>query len=131
VVLAEPMSEKAHLDAVMALLSRPSANPFTLQQLKDAPASPDVVQRGPRSSSGSGPVPVGLVLRRHDAVADPDPLGGREVRQRPGDAAKADLALHEAKVTVDGEVFFIERAVTDDPIGEDDGWWSGVSEFAY
>ena len=39
--------------------------------------------------------------------------------------------LHEAKVTVAGEVFFIERAVSDDPIAEDDGWWSGTSEYAY
>jgi hypothetical protein len=44
---------------------------------------------------------------------------------------RADAALQEAKVTVGGEDFFIERSVSDDPIGEDDGWWSGVSEFAY
>lgn len=39
--------------------------------------------------------------------------------------------LHESRLVVSEEPFFILRSLTDDPIGPDDGWWSGTSEFTY
>jgi ribosomal protein L7/L12 len=126
------MSEKAHLDAVVALLTAEDARPFTLQQLKDlGTALPEqynevqVAQRfgsGPRRAGAPSAVTQWRVLVRSVAKKYGN---AQEMRKR------ADAALQEAKVTVGGEDFFIERSVSDDPIGEDDGWWSGVSEFAY
>ena len=123
--------EKAHLTAVKALLTAAGAAPYTLQDLKDAATLPDaynevhVMQRlgsGPRRNGAPSAVTQWRVLTR--AVA-----------KRYGNAqqmrALAASALHEAKVTVAGEVFDIERALSDDLIGEDEGWWSGTSEFAY
>lgn len=125
------MSEKAHLAAVKALLP-PAAKPYTLQELKDlgtaVPTSYNEVQvaqrvpDGPRRAGAPSAVTQWRILIR-------------SVAQKYGNAQEmryqADLALQEAKVTVDGEDFFIERSVSDDPIHEDDGWWSGVSEYAY
>ena len=126
------MSEKAHLDAVIALLTATAAAPKTLQEIKDAGASPptrynevQLAQRvgsGPRRAGAPAETTQWRVLIRSVALKYGD---AQEMRRR------ADLALQEAKVTVAGEDFFIERSVSDDPIHEDDGWWSGVSEFAY
>ena len=124
------MSEKAHLDAVIALLTAADAAPMTLQQITDATTLPtsytevQVMQRlgsGPRRSGAPSEVTQWRILTR--AVAQRY-ANAQEMRKRAG-------ALHEAKLTVDGETFFIERSVTDDPIAPDDGWYSGVSEFAY
>ena len=125
------MSEQAHLAAVVALLTAADAAPMTLQDIKDAATLPKsynevtVSQRlgsGPRRSGAPSAVTQWRVLVR-------------SVAERYGNAqtmrSRAYDALHEAKVTVAGEEFFIEHAVTDDPIGEDEGWWSGTSEFAY
>ena len=124
------MSEKAHLDAVVALLTAASASPMTLQQIKDAATLPTsynevtVMQKfgdGPRRSGAPSAVTQWRILVR-------------SVGQRYANAQQMRnlaSALHEAKVTVGGELFFIERAVSDDQIGEDSGWWSGTSEFAY
>lgn len=123
--------EKAHLAAVKALLTAAEAVPMTLQDLKDAAALPTsynevtVTQRYPSGPRRAG-APSGITQWR---------VLVRSVAQRYGNAQemrrRADLALQEAKVTVAGEEFFIERSVSDDPIHEDDGWWSGTSEFAY
>jgi hypothetical protein len=125
------MSEKAHLDAVIALLTTAGASPMTLQQIKNAGGGPklgytevQVMQRfgsGPRRSGAPSQVTQWRILTR--AVAE---LYGnaQEMRNRAA-------ALHEAALSVGGETFFIERAVSDDPIAEDGDWWSGVSEFAY
>lgn len=123
--------EKAHLAAVVALLTDVDANPMTLQDLKDAAALPTsyneviVTQRksqGPRRAGAASGITQWRVLVRSVAQKYGN---AQEMRRR------ADLALQEAKVTVDGEEFFIERSVTDDPIAEDAGWWSGTSEFEY
>lgn len=125
------MSEKTQLDAVKVLLTAADARPFTMQELKDADTVPaqynevHVTQKigiGPRRTGAPASTTQWRVLIRSVAVDYDNAL---EMRRR------AALALQEAKLTVDGEVFFIERAVTDDLIGEDDGWWSGVSEFGY
>lgn len=125
------MSEQAHLAAVVALLTAADAAPMTLQDIKEAATLPTsynevtVAQRfssGPRRSGAPSQVTQWRILVR-------------SVAERYGNAqtmrSRAHDALHEAKVTVAGEDFFIEHAITDDPIGEDDGWWAGVSEFAY
>ena len=123
--------EKAHLAAVKALLPA-AAKPYTLQELKDLGAAVPtsynevtVTQRlgsGPRRAGAPSAVTQWRILIR-------------SVAQKYGNAQEmrrqAVLALQEAKVTVAGEEFFIERSVSDDPIHEDDGWWSGVLEFAY
>lgn len=126
--------EKAHLTAVKALLTTQSAAPYSLSEIKAAraagtlPASYNEVhvsQRlgsGPRRSGAPSAVTQWRILIRSVAKEFGN---AQEMRRRAG------LALHEAKVTVGGEVFFIERAVSDDLIGEDDGWWAGVSEFTY
>lgn len=125
------MSEKAHLDAVMALLTAADARPYTLGDLKAMDPSPTsynevhVMQKfseGPRRSGAASAVTQWRVLTR--AVAD-SYANAQEMRARAA-------TLHEAKITVAGEEFFIERAVSDEPIAEDGpGWWSGTSEFAY
>lgn len=125
------MSEKAHLDAVMALLTAANAAPMTLQQIKEATTLPasynevHVMQKfaeGPRRNGAPSQVTQWRVLIRSVAQRYGN---AQEMRNRAG-------SLHEAKVTVGGETFFIERAVSDDPIAEDDqGYWSGTSEFAY
>lgn len=124
------MSEQTHLDAVIALLGA-AAVPKTLQEIKEAgvnaPARYNevtVAQRvgsGPRRAGAPADSTQWRVLVRSVALAYAD---AQEMRKRAS-------VLHEAKLTVDGETFFVERSVTDDPIGEDDGWWSGTSEFAY
>jgi ribosomal protein L7/L12 len=125
------MSEKAHLDAVMALLPA-AAKPYTLQQLKDLgtalPTSYNEVQVAQRIASGPHRAGAPSAVTQWRILI-------RSVALKYGNAQEmrhqANLALQEAKVTVAGEDFFIERSVSDDPIHEDDGWWSGVSEFAY
>ena len=121
------MSEKTHLDAVVALIG---SSAYTLQDLKDAPTLPTsynevtVMQKfgdGPRRSGAPSAVTQWRILVRSVAQRY---ANAQEMRRLAG-------TLHEAKVTVAGEVFFIERAVSDDPIAEDDGWWSGTSEYAY
>jgi hypothetical protein len=123
--------ENAHLEAVKALLTAAEAVPMTLQDVKDAatlPKSYNEVMVAQRAASGPRRTgaPSGITQWR---------ILIRSVAQRYGNAqemrSRADLALQEAKLTVAGEEFFIERAVSDDPIAEDDGWWSGVSEYAY
>lgn len=125
------MSEQAHLDAVKALLTAANAKPYTLAELDALASLPtsynevtvsQKVGSGPRRAGAPSQVTQWRVVVR--SVAD---IYGnaQEMRRR------AALALDEAKVTVAGETYFIERAVSDDPIAEDDGWWSGTSEFGY
>lgn len=124
------MSEKAHLDAVIALLTAANAVPMTLQQIKEATTLPTaytevtVSQKfgsGPRRSGAPSEVTQWRILARSVAQRY---ANAQEMRERAA-------SLHEAALSVGGETYFIERAVSDDPIGEDAGWWSGVSEFAY
>lgn len=125
------MSEKSHLDAVVALLTAANAMPMTLQQIKDAattlPTSyteVQVMQRfgsGPRRSGAPSETTQWRILTR--AVAQRY-TNAQEMRSRAA-------VLHGATLIVDGETYYVERAVSDDPIAEDDGWWSGTSEFAY
>lgn len=124
------MSEKAHLAAVKALLEAAGAEPMTLQEVKDAEALPlyytevMVMQRlgsGPRRTNRPAESTQWRILTRAVALRY---ANAQEMRKRAS-------VLHEAELTVDGETFYIERALTDDPIAEDDGWYSGASEFTY
>jgi hypothetical protein len=123
--------EKAHLAAVKVLLTAANAMPYTLAELAALSALPtsynevtvsQKVGSGPRRAGAPSQVTQWRVVTR--AVAK-EYGNAQEMRRR------AALALDEAKVTVAGEDYFIERAVSDDPIAEDDTWWSGVSEFGY
>lgn len=122
--------EAAHLAAVVVLLEAAGAEPMTLQQIKDASPLPPyytevtVSQRlgsGPRRATAGATSTQWRILAR--AVAKRY-ANAQEMRRRAA-------ALHEAKLTVDGEAFHVERSISDDPIAPDDGWWSGVSEFGY
>lgn len=123
-------TEAEHLAAVKALLNTAGARPHTAQDLADLDSPPTyytevtVTQR-----MGTGP------RRSRQAQSTQWRIRCLTVGERYGNAqlmrARVE-ALHEATVTVGGEVFYIERAdVEHDPIGPDDGWWSGTSEFIY
>lgn len=60
----------------------------------------------------------------------------RVVAEDYGDAQefrrRVTTALEDTVLTVDGaQTSPIRRAVADDPIAQDDHWWSGVSEWSY
>lgn len=122
-------TEAEHLSAVKALLTTLGARPHTAQDLADLGSPPVyytevmVMQRlgtGPRRSRPSDTTQWRILTRA--------------VGQRYANAqlmrTKAS-GLHEAALTVAGETFYIERSIGDDPIGADDGWFSGVSEYVY
>lgn len=127
------MSEQEHYDAVKALLSAGSAVPLTLGEIK--------VHRQ------KGTLPAGYtevyVSERHTV---PSRVGGRSgprawrVQTRAIGTTEANartmrqraaVALDERWITVSGESAPIFRAVSDDPIGEDNGSYSGLSEYGY
>lgn len=125
------MSEQAHLDAVKALLTAANAKPYTLAELDALASLPtsynevtvsQKVGSGPRRAGAPSQVTQWRVVVR--SVADIY-SNAQEMRRR------AAAALDEAALTVAGELFFVERTASDDPIGADDGWWSGVSEYGY
>jgi ribosomal protein L7/L12 len=128
------VSEKAHLDAVLAAMTAVDAKPYTLAQLNDLktstglPAYYNEVTVSQRL--GTGP-------RRHGAPSESTQwrILTRAVGQKYANAQemrrRAAVALHEAKLTVGSETYFVERALSDDPIVPDEGWYSGTSEFAY
>lgn len=122
-------TEAEHLAAVKAFLTTANAHPHTAQDLDDLDAPPSyytevmVSQRlstGPRTDDPSSRSEWRVLTRA--------------VGQRYANAqlmrARAH-ALHGATLTVGGETFPVERSIDDDPIGPDDGWWSGTSEFTY
>lgn len=125
------MSEKAHLDAVVALLTAADAIPQTLQELADTdplPTTYNEVTVTQRELTGP---------RRNGAPSETTQwrVTVRSVAQRYGNAqemrARAYAALHEATLTVGAEKYHVEMSTSPDPIGPDDGWFSGVIEFTY
>lgn len=124
-------TEKDHLAAVVAFLTSVGAHPLTLDQLKASGNQRPrfytevmVMQRlgdGPRRTS----LPAGSTQWR---------IFVRAVGEKYANAQQERVnasALHGASLVVGGERFYVERSMTDDPIAEDDGWWSGASEFTY
>ena len=123
-------SESAHLAAVLALLPV-AVRPYSAQQIDELAALPTyytevhVIRRntvGP-DRSGSFARTTGwriltrVVAERYD--------NAQECRRRVYDA------LQERALTVADESFFVRHAVTDDPIGPDDGLFSGTAEYTY
>ncbi len=78
---------------------------------------------------------LGEVPRRLGADSDITQwrLITRAVARKYGDAQemrrRADLVLDEATLVVDGTQVYVSRDNSDDPIGDDDDWWSGTSEW--
>lgn len=120
-------TEAEHLAAVKAFLEAAGARPHTVQELDGLTSPPTyytevhVSQRlstGPRTDDPSTRTEWRILTRA--------------VGQRYANAqlmrARAH-ALHGATLTVGGETFPVERSIDDDPIGPDDGWWSGTSEY--
>ena len=123
-------SEKEVLDAALLALAAANASGYSLAQLAGLTAKPTsynevmVAQKypdAPRRTGGASGTTQWRILTR--AVADKY-TNAQEMRRR------AALALEDQKLTVSGQVVFVERALSDDPISADDGWWSGMSEFS-
>lgn len=127
------MSEQAHYDAIKALLETADATPLSLADIKrreqknDLPAAYTELYLSERFTS---PVLVGgrSTLRawrvQTRAVATTEE-NARVMRER------ARSALEEQVIDVGGVTATIFRAVSDDPIGEDNGRYSGLSEYGY
>lgn len=124
------MSETLISDAAVAALAAVGARPYTIDDLKALASLPSaytevhVYERlpgGPRRAGAATTVTQWYILAR--AVGETFD-NAREMRRR------ARLALHEATLTVNGQPVHVEKSTSDDPIGEDDGWYSGMSEFA-
>lgn len=123
-------SEKEHLAAVLALMGGSARGAYSLGDLKALATLPSsynevhVMERlpdGPRRTSLPSQTQQWRILVR--AVAQ-SYGNAQEMRRRASE-------LHEAALTVAGQSYYIERSVTDDPIGPDSGWYSGTSEFIF
>lgn len=125
------MSEATVSAAVLAALTAGGARPYTIDDIKALNPRPSgytevrVMERapdGPRRAGAATTVRRWVVLTRAVGKTYDN---AQELRER------ARAALHEVTLTVNGEPMFVEKdpSVTDEPIGEDDGWFSGVSEF--
>lgn len=127
------MSEQAHFDAVKALLAAVDANPMSLGEVKKA--------------ERDGELPSGYTeLYVSERFASPVLVGGRStlrawrVQTRAVGTTEANArvmrerarqALEEQIVDVGGVTATVFRAASDDPIGEDNGRYSGLSEYGY
>lgn len=120
-------TEAQVLAAVKTFLTAANAKPYTVADLANLSAPPAYyteVHVAQRLSSGP--------RRSRPAESTQWRILTRAVGQLYGNAQlmrSRAATLHEAALTVDGETFYVERSVSDDPIGPDDGWWSGTSEF--
>ena len=125
-------TEAEHLAAVIALMGGAAQKAYSLGDLgkMSTTALPSsynevhVMERlsdGPRRTHLPSQTQQWRILVR--SVAQ-EFSNAQEMRRR------ASL-LHEAAITVAGQTYYVERAVSDDPIAPDDGWWSGVTEFRY
>lgn len=76
---------------------------------------------GPRRTSLGSEITQWRIFNRSVAKDYED---AQEMRRRA-------RLLHERKVTVAGQTFYVVRDQTDDPIGPDDGWFSGTTELTY
>lgn len=126
------MTEATVSAAVLAALTAGGARPYTIDGVKALGTRPSgytevrVFERGP-----DGPRRAGAATTARRWVVVTRAIGrtyanAQELRER------ARTSLHEVTLLVGGEPLFVEKdpSVTDDPIDEDDGWYSGLSEFA-
>ena len=125
-------TEKEHLAAVIALMGGATQKAYSLGDLEALKATGlplsynevHVMERladGPRRTARPSQTQQWRILVRSVAQGF---ANAQEMRRR------ASL-LHEAKLTVSSQTYYVERSVSDDPIAPDDGWWSGTSEFTY
>lgn len=124
-------TEQQVSEAVIAALATGGGRGYTIATLKDASPLPSaynevhVYETTPgsarRAGAGSQVQQWQILLRAVGKTFD----NAREMRNR------ARLALHEATLTIGGDVTVIEKdaSASDEPIGEDDGWYSGLSEY--
>lgn len=124
------MSESLVSAAVVAALEVAGARPYTIDDIKALKRLPSaytevhVYERfpgGPRRAGAASTVTQWHILCRCVGETFDN---ARVMRER------ARLALHEVTLTVAGELVPVEKSTSDDPIGEDDGWYSGLSEFS-
>lgn len=123
-------SEKDHLAAVLSLMGGSARGAYSVGELKKMTTLPSsynevhVMERlgdGPRRTSLPSQTQQWRIFVR--AVAQ-SYANAQEMRRRASE-------LHEAALTVDGQTYYVERSISDDPIAPDDGWFSGTSEFIY
>ena len=125
------MSEEAHVAAVVAAVNAKDGRAYTIDDLKKMPEPPqaynevyvmrrlsDAPNRVGGLNEGSQWRVITRAVGKHYTVA-------QAMRDR------ANAALHDTTLVVDGETYYPRRALGDDPIGPDDGWFSGTSEFQY
>ena len=124
------MTERAVEAAVIAALAAGSAEPRTLDQLRGTQSLlPNYytevhVSEVPGSRERLG---QGIEMRQWRVITR---AVARERVNAQAMRARAAAALEDTVLTVEGiESSPIVREVADDPIGDDDGWWSGVSEW--
>lgn len=131
----EQLGEQEHLDAALALLNA-GTNPatrraFDVDELDEMRKKPlqytevTVFEATPGSSRSDGETGVRrfVVLTRAVAL---NAQNAREMRRLDR------VALDGKTVTVAGRTSTpLRKAVQDDPIGPDDGWFSGLSEWVY
>ena len=130
------MSEKTNLTVILAALNAAGADganahtPGDLSLLPEAEFPTSYTEVHLSQRLGEGPRRVGAQSQITEWR-----LLTRAVARRYGDAQemrrRAADVLEEATLLILGEPVFVERALADDPIGEDDGWWSGISEWSF
>lgn len=121
-------TEEQVLAAAKVVLTAANAKPHTLQDLDDLDERPEyytevtvaqVVSDGPRRDDEPSERTQWRIVTRA--------VGERYVNAQLMRTRAA--AMNGAALTVGDETFHAERSVSDDPIGPDNGWWSGTSEF--
>ena len=127
------MSEQSNYDAVKALLEAAQAVPMSLGEIKTAEKAGTLPKRYTElyvSEIVLSPVLVGGWSVRSSWRVQTRAVGDTEANAR-AIRNKAAGALHQQRITVDGLSAVIGRAVSDDPIGEDNGRYTGLSEYTY
>lgn len=126
------MSEAVQQAAIVAALTEAGAPAFDQSDLKRRAKLPTryvevwVMERPSEEQRGGGVRSGARLYRVLTRVVAEDYGDAQEVRRR------VSLALEDAALTIAGaETTPIRRAVADDPIADDDHWWSGVSEWSY
>jgi hypothetical protein len=124
-------TEQQVSDVVIAALATQDGRGYTIAEVRAANPLPraynevHVYETTPgsarRTGTGSQVQQWQILVRAVGATFD----NAREMRNR------ARLALHEATLTIGGDVVVVEKdaSASDEPIGEDDGWYSGLSEY--
>lgn len=124
------MSEAAHVAAVVAAINARNGRAYTLDQLAKSTPAEGYNEVYVMRRLGDGPDRVGALSEVDQWRVITRAVGktfanAQEMRDR------ANAALHDVALVVEGETYYSRRALGDDPIGPDDGWFTGTSEFAY